>query len=85
MRTDKLTKEEKQYIGASAEMYQRVAQNMKDYSEELKSIQEKIIAETTLLEDVRAKEKDFAEKINEKYGFTLEAFEIIEVLNELKK
>jgi uncharacterized protein YaaN involved in tellurite resistance len=85
MRTDKLTNEEKAYIAATAEMYQRIGENMKNFSIELKTIQDKIVAETTLLEDVRAKEKDFMEKINETYGFTPETFEIIEVLNEIKK
>ena len=79
---DKLTEQEKLQIVELSKKYTIISNNIKNFSEELKSVQDKITRETDLLTSTREEEKVFMEKIQEKYGFTLETIEIHEIINQ---
>lgn len=85
---DKLTEQEKLQIVELSKKYSIISNNIRNFSQELKAVQDKITKETDLLTSTRKEEKVFMENIQEKYGFILDTIEINQIINnwfELKK
>jgi hypothetical protein len=82
MKKDKLTPDEKLQIVELSKKYTIISNNIQNFSKELKAVQDKINEETDILTRTREEEKIFMEQIQEKYGFTLEAIEVHEIINE---
>lgn len=85
---DKLTEQEKLQIVELSKKYSIISNNIRNFSQELKAVQDKITKETDLLTSTRKEEEVFMENIQEKYGFILDTIEINQIINnwfELKK